>query len=915
VPDEASHDRRLRDDVRFLGDLLGESLVRQEGQALYDLVEVVRAGAKESAAGDVEALGRMEEALAGLDSAAATRVVRAFLAYFHLANIAEQVHRADELAQRSMATTGLLERVFDDLIAEGVDPADVASLLDRLDVRPVLTAHPTESSRRSILAHRRRVAGLLAERSDPAAVEGRRRRAERRLAEEIDALWQTEEIRREKPTPLDEAGSVLFFLDQLGQGVLSDLLDDLSFQLGRMGVELATSARPVRFGTWVGGDRDGNPFVTPEVTLAVLGLQRQHATNLLLAAVDDLIADLSVSTRAVAVSDELVASLASDAEVLPAVAERWGRLDADEPYRLKCSFVRERLVNTAHRVTEGGPHRAGLDYASTAELQADLEVMRRSLVANKGARIAGGALTRLLRTAGAIGLQLATMDVREHAARHHDTLAALYDRLGTKPPYASLDRAARTARLSDELTGGRPLAPPTAQLDGEPATTVALFATIREALDRFGDDAIESYIVSMTRGVDDVLAPVVLARDAGLVDLDAGVARIGFVPLFETVDELRSAGELLDQLLSEPSYRHLVGLRGDVQEVMLGYSDSNKIGGITTSLYEIHRAQRALRDQAAAHGVFLRLFHGRGGTVGRGGGPTGRAILAQPFRTLDGAIKITEQGEVISDKYLLGDLARSNLETQLAAVIRASLLHRRTRHPATEIARWDEVMSAVSSASYATYRALVDDPDLVPYFLASTPVEEMGGMNLGSRPARRATESSRGLEDLRAIPWVFGWTQSRQIVPGWFGVGSGLAHAWASGLGGLLEEMVRSWHFFPSFLGNIEMALFKTDLAIARLYVDRLVDPSLHHVFDTITEEHQRSVTEINRLLGNTSLLDAHPLLRRTLATRDTYLLPMHHLQADLLARHRAAPGADPELERALLLTVNGIATGLRNTG
>jgi phosphoenolpyruvate carboxylase len=914
VADGDSTDRALRDDIRFLGELLGESLVRQEGAHVLDLVEHIRAESK-AALTDPVARERLSETLAGVDIATGTVLVKAFLAYFHLANMAEQVHRADELTQRSIASSSALERTVDDIVAAELDPSLVVEAFARLDVRPILTAHPTESSRRSILSHRRRVASLLQQRTDSRSSDADRRRATRQLAEVIDLLWQTEEVRRERPTPLDEARAALFYLDELAGSVLPDLLDDLAVQARRVGIDLPTEARPVRLGTWVGGDRDGNPFVTPETTLAVLGLQREHAVRVLLNAVDALIDDLSISTRAVGVSDELVQSLEHDRGLLPTVFDRWGRLDADEPYRLKCSYVRERLAATGRRATTGGPHRPGLDYAAADELVAELEVLYRSLAANNGELIAGGIVGRTVRTARAVGLQLATMDVREHTSRHHHALGVLYDRLGLDPPYGELDHAARTKLLTDELAGGRPLSLATTTLDDDASTTVAVFTTIRRALDRYGDEAIESYIVSMVKDVDDILAAVVLARDAGLVDLPAGVARIGFVPLIETIDELRAAGPLLDALLREPSYRRLLALRGDVQEVMLGYSDSNKDGGITASSWAIHLAQRALRDVAVSHGVSLRLFHGRGGTVGRGGGPTGRAILAQPFRTVNGAIKITEQGEVVSDKYLLPELARSNLETTVAAVLRATLMHRESRHPHAVLDRWDEAMTVLADASLVAYRRFVDHPDLVPYFVASTPVEEMAGLNIGSRPSRRTTEPGGGLADLRAIPWVFGWTQSRQIVPGWYGVGSGLSAARDAGLGDVLDEMVEQWHFFPNFLANVEMALFKTDLDITRLYVERLVDPSLHHVFDEIVVEHRRTVDEVLRLLHTPALLDAHPMLRRTLSTRDAYLAPMHHLQADLLHRRRSSTGDDPQLERALMLTINGIASGLRNTG
>ena len=896
-PTEDSPDSALRRDIRQVTSVLGETLARVEGEQLLELVETVRAHAKRDS---------LEE-LPELDLATTTRLARAFTAYFHLANVTEQVHRSAGL-RKDGTPGGWLSQTVRRIADAGVDAETLAAELRHVTVRPVFTAHPTEVARRSTLDKLRRVAALLEEPDSP--------RRSRRLTESIELLWQTDEIRVEPPEPVDEARNGIYYLEGLAAGAVPDVLEELRDELAALGVDLPVEARPLRFGSWIGGDRDGNPNVTPETTREVLGLQAVHGLRLLQDRVDGVRRNLSVSERVSEVSPELRARTAALLPGLPEVEPRYRRLNAEEPYRLFLTCMHVRLRLTERRIVGATRHQPGRDYRDDTELLEDLMLLHRSVLEHQGPLIAGGELARLVRTVAATGLTLATLDVREHADKHHHAVGQLLDRLRgvsgeLETPYAELDPKARTDVLSRELAGRRPLSAHPLPLDVEGARTAETFATIRWALDSLGPSTIESYIISMTRGADDVFAAVVLAREAGLVDLVGGVARIGFVPLLETVDELERTEQILEDLFADASYRRLLSLRGDSQEVMLGYSDSNKAGGIATSQWQIQQAQRRARDVARRHGVRLTFFHGRGGSVGRGGGPTYDAIMALPSGTVDGEVKITEQGEVISDKYALPALARNNLELMLAATIEASVLHKTDRRTSAETERWGEAMDLVSGSAHAAYRHLVEQPTLTDYFLASTPVDLLGALHIGSRPARRP-DLGGGLENLRAIPWVFGWTQSRQIVPGWYGVGSGLAAA-GERLD-VLQEMYRSWPFFRTFLDNVSMTLVKTDLDIAARYVETLAPPEVRGVLDDIRAEHELTVAQVLAVTGDDALLDRDPVLRRTLEIRDNYLEPLHHLQIQLLARHRRGED-DPELERALLLTINGIAAGMRNTG
>ncbi len=879
----------LRNDVRKLADLLGQTLARQEGEELLSLVESVRLSVRE---------GQQDKVLGSITDSQTVSLVRAFSNYFNLANVAEQVERSKVLAEVRKSSGSWISKTIDHILeaqknGNNFSKSDLQEWLDNFSVRPVFTAHPTEAARRSVLSKMTTIAELLEQPDSQLKTE--------RLAEAIDLLWQTDELRLGRPEPLDEAVNSIYYLDELMQETVPEVLASFTKEVKRLGINLSPSAKPLTFGTWIGGDRDGNPHITSEVTKSAILLQNSHFTRAITKHLDELRQALSISTKLAGVSSQLEKSLAQDLEKLPEIEARYRRINVEEPYRLKATAIGHKLLLTQARHASGLPHFPGRDYKDTTELLSDFEIMRTSLMANNGELIATGLLDRVIRTINAFGLTHATMDIREHSGVHRNLLTQIYGELDSD-------------LISKELISTEK--PAIKNLDEISERCFKTFSAVNELIDRFGPEVIESYIISMTKSAEDVLIAAVIAKLAGLISLDESnaFAKIGFVPLLETVSELRDAGKILDQLLSNKSYRKIISLRGDLQEVMLGYSDSNKDAGITTSQWEIHKAQRKLRDVAIKHGVKLRLFHGRGGSVGRGGGPTYDALIALPWGSIDGHIKMTEQGEVISDKYGLPALAKENLELTLAAALEATVLNRKPRQSSSDLNTWNDCMDLISESSFAAYRKLVDDPDLPAYFYQSTPVEQLGNLFLGSRPSRRP-DAAGGLESLRAIPWVFGWTQSRQIVPGWYGVGSGLKAAREAGKSELLQTLLKEWHFFRTFISNVEMTLAKTDFSIAERYVKTLVDPALHKIFNQIKSEFDLTVKELLLMTGESEILGNQPILARTLHIRDTYLAPLQLLQVSLLARVRAQKNADPLLIRALLLTINGVAAGLRNTG
>jgi phosphoenolpyruvate carboxylase len=901
-------DARLRNDIRLLGRILGDTVRDQEGADVFDLVERIRqTSIRFHRDDDKPARRELEVILDGMSTSETVRIVRAFSYFSHLANIAEDQNNIRQMRTRSTGD-GLPESLAHAHTA-GFSAADLRKFFAGAQVSPVLTAHPTEVRRKSTIDREMEIAALLDRRERVQLTPEELAASDEQLRRAVVTLWQTNLLRRTKLTVLDEVANGLSFYDYTFLHEVPRLHCALEDRLNE-GDDNARGelASFLRMGSWIGGDRDGNPFVTAEVMRGTLRLQSSRALRFYLEELHALGAELSLAAHLADISEELRALAARSPDTSP---HRSG-----EPYRLAVSGIYARLTATALKLdveTARQPVGEATAYADVREFKADLDILDRSLIANNSGVIARGRLRLLRRAVDCFGFHLARLDMRQNSAVHERTVAELIDAAMPGMSYLALNEEARIALLAGELRNARPLTSAFVKYSEETVGELAVFHEAANAHARFGADAIPQCIISMCKGVSDMLEVALLLKEAGLVD-PSGRSALNIVPLFETIEDLQASSAIMDRLLSMHDYRRLVDSRGSVQEVMLGYSDSNKDGGFVTSGWELYKAEIGLVEVFERHGVRLRLFHGRGGSVGRGGGPSYDAIIAQPGGAVNGQIRITEQGEIISSKYSNAEVGRNNLEILAAATLEASLLQPRQSAPSGEYLK---AMEQLSALAFKAYRGLVYETEgFADYFWASTVITEISTLNIGSRPASR--KKTREIEDLRAIPWVFSWAQCRLMLPGWYGFGSAV-ETWIAehpdkGMP-FLGELYREWPFFRTLLSNMDMVLAKSSIAIASRYAELVPDTKLReNIFGQIRREWHTSIETLLDIMDQERLLQGNPLLERSIRNRFPYLDPLNHVQVELLKEHRAQ-NPDEQVLRGIQLTINGISAGLRNSG
>ncbi len=909
-------DLPLRADIRLLGRILGDTVREQEGGAVFEIVERVRqASIRFHRDNEVGARRELEAILDGLTADQTLTIVRAFSYFSHLANIAEDQHHIRRnrahVTAGSAPRAGAIAHALKRAREAGIDAKALRAFFDRALVSPVLTAHPTEVRRKSTLTRELEIAQII---DDRQRMEGNRQEleeSEERLRRAILTLWRTSMLRQIKLKVLDEVANGLSYYDYT-------FFNELPRIYGALEDALTSETPPpkdgdlasfLRVGSWIGGDRDGNPFVTADVLRETMRLQSARALRHYLDELHELGGELSLSASLVRVSPALgeLAQRSTDHS-----ANR-----RDEPYRQAIGGIYSRLAATARELDQVVVSRRPLaeapPYGTAAELRADLDVIAASLEENGGAILARGRLRALRRAVDCFGFHLAPLDLRQNSDVHERTVAELLAAAIPGTDYLKLDEEARIALLLQELRSPRALVSPFLTYSEETRGELGVFSTAAWIRKTYGEPAIVTSIISKAQGVSDLLELALLLKEVGLVGAD-GRSALNLVPLFETIDDLRACVGVMDRLLGIPEYRRMVDNRGGEQEVMLGYSDSNKDGGFVTSGWELYKSEIGLVEVFKRHGVRIRLFHGRGGSVGRGGGPSYDAILAQPGGAVQGQIRITEQGEIISSKYSNPEVGRRNLEILASATLEASLLQEEVAAPDPAFL---DAMERLSQSAYAAYRGLVYETEgFERYFWASTVITEIATLNIGSRPASR--KKTTAIEDLRAIPWVFSWAQCRLMLPGWYGFGAAVKEFInadpANGLA-QLQDMHRQWPFFRTLLSNMDMVLAKSSLAIASRYASLVPDVALREaIFSRISREWRGSIDALLAVTGQANLLEGNPLLDRSIRNRFPYLDPLNHVQVELLKLHRAHAGNEKVLT-GVQLTINGISAGLRNSG
>ncbi|WP_273123795.1 phosphoenolpyruvate carboxylase [Metabacillus sp. HB246100] len=907
----------LRRDVKALGHILGEILVHHGGTELLEKVEKLRMMAKSLRLNfEKETYNELKQEIVNLDSPMRRQIIRAFSIYFHLINAAESNHRIRrrreyQLQDDHVVQPASIESALHALKENDITESTIQEVLNTLSLELIITAHPTEATKRSVIEIQKRIGTILKSLDNTMLTKKERKKLEDSLLNEVTILWQTDELRHRKPTVMDEVRNGLYYFDQTFFDVLpeihQDLEDGLSDQFPNHKWQVPNF---LRFGSWIGGDRDGNPNVTPEVTWETLESHRELVLKKYQDSLTDLMKRFSHSITRVEVSEELFANVEEEEQIY---------LKADKQWPVETELYRRKLAIILARLEAVGKSDVG--YKTSDELLEDLAIIERSVNKHQPAQRELKMLRKLIRQVQLFGFHLATLDIRNHSGEHEAAITEILRKVKVAEDYASLSEEDKIKTLESVLKDPRPVLLLNEDYSKETQEMLKVFTMIKKAHDTFGKKSILVYLVSMTQAASDLLEVLVLAKEAGIYRLHADgtvESHLNVAPLLETVDDLIAGPKIMETLFNMDVYRKHLSILGDSQEIMLGYSDGSKDGGTITANWKLYKAQLEIHDMAKQYQIGLKFFHGRGGSLGRGGGPLNRSILSQPAETLGDGVKITEQGEVLSSRYLSEDIAYRSLEQATSTLLEASVnLSKESEQQHLREPVWEQAMEEISEVSLKKYQSLVfEDPDFLTYFTEATPLNELAELNIGSRPMKRKNRNR--FEDLRAIPWVFAWTQSRQLLPGWYAAGTGLESFASKSTENLelLKRMYQEWTFFRSTIDNLQMALMKADITTAKEYTFLVNDKNIaDRIFGNIVDEYEKTKSILLQISGVKELLDHTPNIKESVHRRNPYVDPLNFLQVELIKELREQDEPNEELLTEVLLTISGIAAGLRNTG